>query len=1102
MFQIYHSNALDLLKDLLVQVIARQPLTDPFVRETILVQSPGMAQWLKLELAESLGIAASIDFPLPASFLWQQFAAVLDGVPERSAFDKEAMSWKLMELLPQQLDDPAFAPLRQYLEDDDQGVKRYQLAAKVADIFDQYLMYRPDWIEDWQQGGDLGAAEQPWQPILWRALQARTEALGQPHWHRANMLQAFTDALMGAGRSGQLPERLFIFGISALPQHTLEALRALGQRTDVHLMIANPCRYYWGEILDSKQIARINRRWFDKPGVNPASYFEQGNPLLASMGKLGRDYLYLLQSMGVEEIDLFVPPEGDNLLAALQRDILNLEDRSRLPSPPPERSDYKTTWRPEDDSLVLHSCHSPLREVEVLHDQLLAMFADDGSLSPRDVIVMMPDVAAYAPYIEAVFGNAPKERRIPYSISDRSLQQESPLLQNFLRLLALPDSRLPVSEVLELLELPAVMRRFELDQEAFDLLRHWIEQVQIRWGLDADDRAALELPAFAQNSWRFGLDRMLAGYALGEQEGPWQQIAPYGDVEGLDAAILGRLADFIDLLRDCCTLFQGRQPLAEWGARINQLLARAYLPDDSDEAALSEIRKVLERLQQQHSDAAFDESLDAVILRDYLNDALSQQRASQRFMIGAVNFCTLMPMRSIPFRVVCLLGMNDGVYPRSMPPLGFDLMNSQPRRGDRSRRDDDRYLFLEALLAARQRFYISYIGRAIQDNREKVPSVLVNELLDYCADSFVRDGDQPLAPDDSGAALRQALVCEHPLTPFSPSYFDTDSRLFSYAAEWLPVAGAEQQPQPPFQPHPLPLVMPEELELAELLRFFRNPAAYFFRERLKVVFDPPAQQSEDEEPFSVAGLDDYLIKQRYLQAALAGQPLEPIDQLLQAEGLLPLGSAGQQRLAKLRRDSSELAEKLAPWCEGPRQRLEIRLTLKLNSELEQTSISLTGWLDDLYGGRLVRYRPSQLQGRDRLLCWLEHLVYCAQYPVAEASVYRGLSGHALFQPLAPSEAQAELQRLLAFWQQGLTRPLPFDPQTGWAYIANLPKGEERAKAEADKRFSGGFNSHGVVEDPYISRVYPVFRQYWPGLQRCSDELLPPMVARLEESQDD
>ncbi|MCV6590534.1 MAG: exodeoxyribonuclease V subunit gamma [Marinobacterium sp.] len=1101
MLHVYHSNALDLLKELLVQHIQRQPLNDPFAAETILVQSPGMAQWLKLELADALGIAASLEFPLPASFLWKTFTQVLDGVPERSAFNKEAMGWKLMTLLPPLLAQEAFAPLQSYLADDPQGVKRYQLCAKIADVFDGYLMYRPQWVEDWEQGGAMGAESQPWQPILWRALYQRTAELGQPHWHRANMLQAFIDALRSpasaAHGAAALPERLFIFGISALPEKTLEALEMLAQRCEIHLLVGNPCQHYWGDILDQKQQARL-RRWLNKPGVELDSYFDHGNPLLASMGKLGRDYIYLLQDKCPHEITAFVEPEGDHLLAAIQSDILNLHDRSQQSAP--------TLWQPDDSSLRLHSCHSPLREMEVLQDQLLAMFEADSTLSPREIIVMMPDVAAYAPYIEAVFGNAEPGRRIPYSISDRSLSQESPLLQCLIRLLNLADSRLPVSEVLELLEVPAVLRRFNLSQSDFDQLRHWISQVQIRWGLDSESRSALELPAFSQNSWQFGLDRMLAGFALGDQLAPWQSIAPYGDVEGLDAALLGQLADFIDLLRECRAWFQGEASLSQWQQRINSLLERTFSADEEDELALDQVRTVLEKLAEQHKDAAFEETLDAVIIRDYMTEALSSQRSSQRFMIGAVNFCTLMPMRSIPFRVVCLVGMNDGVYPRTVAPVGFDLIatSREKQRGDRSRRDDDRYLFLEALMAAQQRLYISYIGRAISDNREKVPSVLVNELLDYCADSFVVDGctiDGSTVKKSGEKDLRKALLTEHPLTAFSPRYFMANSPasgLFSYAAQWLPAAAARLQPQPSFISRALPEEMPEQLELDELLRFYQNPVRYFFREKLRVSFDTPDADSDDEEPFSVAGLDDYLIKQRYLQSAIACEPLEPLDELLVAEGILPLGVAGQQQLSRLRTDATDLAAKLAPWCEGEPQRLEVRLDLTLSVG----KLQLSGWLDGIYGGRLVRCRPSQVQGRDRLACWLNHLVYCALYPVSPQTptVYRGLSGAVLFQPLNALDAQRELTAVLELWLEGRRRPLAFDPASGWAW--QQEDDPDTGASKARQRFEGGYRQHGVCEDPYISRVYPEFDSYQEPLALYSEQIFTPMKAHMEDQNDD
>ncbi len=1081
MFQIYHSNKLDLLKDLLLEVISRQPLSNPFQPETILVQSPGMAQWLKLELAEKLDIAANIDFPLPASFLWKSFSTVLKDVPERSAYNKDALTWGLMELLPEQLDQPGFEVLKRYLEDDREQFKLYQLCGRVADIFDQYLVYRPDWINAWEAGDDLPeiSQSQPWQPILWRLLKQRIDGLGLSHWHRGNMFSGFVEALQqGRFADSALPARLFVFGISALPQNFVEALQALGQRIDVHLMVTNPCQYFWGDIVDPRYLARLNQRWLSKPGMTRENYYSHGNPLLASMGKLGRDYLYQLQELAAPEIDLFEPPGRETLLASVQQDILELHDPSAGKMlEPGERSVIPA----EDRSFQLHSAHSPLREVEILHDQLLALLDSQPDLSPRDIIVMMPDVAAYAPYIEAVFSNAPTGRYIPFSISDRTLQQESPLLQSFLLLLGLPESRLTVSEVLKILEVPAVLRRFGLEGESFERISRWIEASQIRWGVDGTQRDGLGIPAFEQNSWRFGLKRMLAGYALGSTDDLWQGIEPYDEIEGLEAEDLGQLAAFVELLELCVIELNKPRQIADWFELLSIILEQAYLPDEQDEITLSQIRKVLEQLQQQLQDSHYLQPLSWAIMRDYLTQALGNSRSSQRFMVGAVNFCTLMPMRSIPFRLVCLLGMNDGVYPRAIPPMGFDLMVDNPQRGDRSRRDDDRYLFLEAVLSARSQLYISYVGRSVQDNSPKVPSVLVSEILEYCLNNYRSETGE----------LEQQLITEHPLQPFSRAYFTAEQqdRLFSYADEWLPLVNEQGSQAQSFMSQSLLLERPDQIELSDLLNFARNPVKFFFQRRLKVFFNDYDIEQQDEEPFQVDGLSAYQLKQTLLDAALNDE-LEHRFERIRAAGQLPVGLAAQLQTRKLRHDCQELADKIRPYA-GTARRIECRLQLD--------GVLLTGWINNLHSEGLLRYRAANAKGKDLVSLWLEHLVLSALSVYSQSSFF-GLNGRHWFEPLTPDEAQSYLQEWVDLCLQSLQEPLPLPADTSWVRVSKAAeKGEEVAEKEAANCFNSDAWRFGEVDDVYIARVFSDYSMLGPRFTELSEQFYGPLQQRLKVS---
>ncbi|KYN87358.1 exonuclease V subunit gamma [Vibrio cidicii] len=1128
MFTVYHSNQVDVLKSLLVELIRREPLQNPFTQERILVQSPGMSQWLKIELAKEFGVAANIEFPLPATFIWEMFTKVLPDVPKRSAFNKEAMTWKLMQLLPGMLEQAAFEPLARYLQQDEDHSRLYQLAEKIADIFDGYLVYRPEWIAKWETGQAVAeiADEHPWQAPLWQALYQHTLALGQSPYHRANLYQDFIHALQASSVTfEQLPERLFVFGISSLPPRYLDALKALGEHIDVHLMFTNPCRYYWGDVRDRKFLARLAAKHrqhlvWQQDHSQALGESEQlkgsiednladelhsqmvGNSLLASMGKLGRDNLYLLSQLESHEIEAFVEVERDTLLHQLQADILNLEehqDDHQL-----DHSGHKQVVSLGDQSLSLHVCHSPMREVEVLHDRLLAMFDADPSLKPRDIIVMVADINAYSPAIQAVFGNAPGERFIPYSISDRSAAQESPILSAFLQLLNLPQTRCLASELLELLETPAILRRFALSDEDFLQAKQWVEASGIRWGLDEYTGGEFELPQTEQNTWQFGIRRMLLGYAMADTAGLFQSrsglIAPYNEVQGMGAELAGKLSHFIQKITEYRSKLAQNLQVDDWRDALNALLDDFFQVDLDGEMALKSIRDTLTQLKEQLSDAAFSADLSPAVVSEYLHNKLSGTRVSQRFLAGQVNFCTLMPMRSIPFRTVCLLGMNDGVYPRTVPPEGFDLMNGRARPGDRSRRDDDRYLFLEALLSAQQTLYISYVGRSVQDNSERVPSVLVSELLEYCQQNYCLAGDEALAVDASGERLVRSLQTHHPLVPFSPSAFQGE--MSSYAKEWIPAAQLQNQASlnqsrgaflRALDDYWLGISFPYELDLVELQRFWRLPVQYFFNRRLKVLFEPPLPVMEDDEPFTLDGLSSFQLRDelldRLLEARVAQQdPQAVIEQFLQQQracGHLPVGAFGEIEFAANRAQAEALVDKLTFLAVREQEDIEIDLTFDLLGEGKP--IRLTGWLTRHYQCGLIRYRSGRIRAQDYLAGWIDHLAMSASglaQPTHLIGYDRKEGVQHLIYPAQdqPEQAKALLAELVRLFVEGMNRPLAYFPHTALAAIeAGFNRGQwvddqEKAHKKMADTFNDGFLGAGEGSDVYIARIWPQWNE--------------------------
>lgn len=1111
MFKLIQSNKMELLSAALADQLATPAAgQSPLTEEQILVQSPGMSTWLRLEIAKHNGIAAALNFPLPSSFVWDLCHQLLPEVPQENAFTKEAMTWKLLGLLPTLINEPVYAPLRRYLGDDSKQLplKQFQLAARIADIFDQYLVYRPDWIAAWEseQLPFALSEEQQWQPQLWRQLRQRNQQLGLSGYHRANLHQALVAILRDDQQHlPQLPTRLFVFGISSMPPQMLSVLQALGHRLQVTVFSLSPCQHYWGDIVNPKTRARMNLAYAAKRQL-PENWQDSlivGNPLLANNGKLGRDLLDLLLELPAEDIelgdDLFYPAGDANLLQGLQQDILQMETRGQLLGP--DSTLYlsltgRRLLRTDDDSLTLRSCHSPLREVETLHDHLQWLLAREPQLSPKDIVVMMPDVAAYAPYIDAVFSRRDGQYYIPYAIADRGASQESPLISSFLQLLDINNSRFALTEVLTLLELPATLKRFALDEADLAQIRQWLELAGVRWGRSGAARQQQQVPAFEQNSWAEGLKRLLLGYALEDDSELFGGHLPVAGVEGQSAQALGKLLNFIEALDNTAKALSSEQPAS---VRIQQLSAfclEFYTPEnDSDTQALMAIHQAIAKLASELSNAGFNDILEQQLLLQWFRSQLEESRVGQRYLAGAVNFCTLMPMRSIPFQVVCLLGMNDGVYPRVQHPVGFDLMAQQaPRRGDRSRRLDDRYLFLEALLSARRQFYISYVGRSQRDNSPRNPSMLVAELLEYCQLTCLPEtlASTKLSEPLDATALQQLestlsgmLLKQQPLQPFDAALYQAALLKHPASAALTPSFATQWCPQPQMAADtdflngtPLPLseadadtTAEQIIELQALVRFFRNPAQYFFNRSLKLDLGLDLSADDNDEPFTLNALQRYQLQLLMLQDALKHDGISSValTERLKASGQLPNKPFDELLLGRYQQDVAPLLDRTL-YLRGEQQQ-----TLTVDLPFPELNCRLHGRLDDISAKGLISCRPGAAKGRDIVRLYLRHLALNASGWQRYSFLLDMGDFHALA-PLPASAAKQRLQLWLQAFYHGQSQPLPFMPQTSLAYAASTgitheDRLEEAKSAWDDRQGKDGNTLPGEGSDPHYQRCF-------------------------------
>lgn len=1069
MLSLYHAPDLETLGLLACRLLA-QPQADVLAPARVVVPSQGIGRWLTLQLAREQGIVMHLDVQLPSSFVWGLARQVFGTLPEQSAFNPQAMTWRLYDWLCEPANLARAERLGRYLEGGDER-RRLALAAKIADVFDQYLLYRDDWLAAWERGElcDLGADE-AWQALLWQ------ELTRDGHPHRARLLGELLARLHGAAPLDGLPERLLVFGISSLPPHHLRVLEGLARHTEVVICALNPCREAWGEIRDVRELAQQSFGGragsvasAEEPGFNDAYssaaaspplapddwYLDVGHPLLASLGKQGRDFFDSLFGLISEEHGIY-PQDAeladDSLLHALQQDILRL--RTRAP-------DERLPLRDDDRSLELHIAHSPLREVEILHDQLLARFAADPTLSPDQVVVLTPDIERYAPYIEAVFATTTGGRGrvgapyIPYSLADRSLRAETPLIEAFLGLLGLPESRFAAEEVLAWLEQPAIARRAGIESEDLPLLRDWLRQAGVRWGRDGEHRARLDLPAEDAFTWRQGLDRLLLGFAAppqlaGEGVPLLGDSLPLDALEGARAQLLGRLCAFVDQLARLAEGLQRPRPLADWALGLQGMIDALFDERESGDTLLL-LSQACAALGRQAQDAGIGRPLELALVRQQLGAALESGGGASGFLTGAVTFCTMVPMRSLPFRLVCLLGLDDGALPRRTPVAGFDLIARRPRRGDRARRLDDRYLFLENLLSARDGLYLSYVGRDPRDNAELPPSVLVSELLEAvdltasCGSDFESASADATRPRSLLAKASARITVEHPLQPFAPGNFEAVGARRGFSPAWFRAAQRLAE-VPALDPPPFVARLPEPdddwrvIEPSQLLQCFRHPARFLLEQRLGLRLADADEAIAGDEPFTLEGPAKRGLRQLALQAVERCWSEEQERRIARAAGWLPPGELGHALWGKMRGPVRAFAPRLfeARPLEAPQPLLV---------DVELAGVRVHGWLDGVTAHGLFDWRLGAPGAWDLPGFWLRHLLLNlgATPDIARESLLVSPGGDWQLGP--QPDARELLEPWLAAYREALCTPLPFITRSSYEFARALCTPSARSRKE-------------------------------------------------------
>jgi exodeoxyribonuclease V gamma subunit len=1082
----------DILADALAELLSEPP-SDPFAPDVVAVPTRGMERWLAQRVSAVLGasperadgVCANIVFPTPHRLVADAVAAASGIDPEFDPWLPERAVWPLLDVVDASLGEPWLSSLTAYLgarEDEPDPMRRSRrlsLVRHLAALFDRYALHRPQMLDAWVNGRDADAgggalpAGAAWQAELWRRLRARI-ALPGPAERRTRACARLIDEPAVV----DLPERISLFGLTRLPTGRLQILRALAVGRDVHLFLLHPSAALWdalagdagGAALGVSDPAAGLRRAADHTADLPH------NRLLASWGRDAREMQLVLASSGAvdgRDEDHGAPSgEPDTLLARLQAGV-RADDAA--PGAPLDGSpDTRAELAADDRSVVVHSCHGRMRQVEVLRNAILHALAQDETLEPRDVIVMCPDVESFAPLIQATFGagepgadadadaepGAGPDLRV--RLADRSLTQTNPVLAVVSQLMDLVGQRLTASQVLDLADRGPVRRRFGLDDDDLTRLQDWISQAGIRWGLDAPHRAPFKLDAVPEGTWSAGLDRLLLGVTMTEDDQRlFADVLPLDDVDSRSIELAGRFAELIARLQGAVDALSCHQPLSDWTDAIADAADALTATSGRDRWQRAELQRILDEMVRESDGAALQLAPEEA--HAYLASRLQGRPTRANFRTGHLTVCTLMPMRSVPHRVVCLLGLDDGAFPRKAPRDGDDLMLADPHVGERDPRSEDRQLLLDALLAATERLIITYTGNDERTNTARPPAVPVGELLD-AVDATVR-----CAGDPARTASEQ-IVVRHPLQPFDPANFApgglAGERPWSFDRVALGGARAltgHRAAPPAFLASPLPPVGGRVVDLADLVRFVEHPVKAFLRQRLGIVLRDGTDEIDDGLPIELDGLERWGVGQRLLMARLHGTEGAIATKAEQARGMLPPGMLHVPALRELYRIADAIAVQagaLLP-ASGGSDPVDVRVELADGRLLSGTVAGVSGEL-------LLTTTFSRVAAKHRLAAWVRLLALTAAWPqrhFAAATVGRGRGRDdvrvagigALSDDPGESHRLAleHLHRLIDLYDRGMREPLPIFCKTSAAYAEAAASGQD-AEAAAQSEWESDF----------------------------------------------
>lgn len=1083
MINIYQSNKIDILIDFILKTKKKKL----FEKKIIIVQNKDIAEWFQIKIAEKTGISANFSFQQPIEFLINLFNN--KNSPNIKQHAKETqISWFILKIILDSLNKNEFKMLKNYIDKEKKIEKINKLSEHISKLFKEYLMYKPEWINIWEENKKIKNLNnhQIWQKKIWILLINELKKNNFNKFYIPQILKKITN-LKNIFYNKKIPKKIIIYGINYFPIFYFKIINKIQKYINIDIIHLNLFKN-----LKLNYFNKINLN--NKKNKNTPLNIKNNNKNITKFffeKTIKKNTLIFLKLKKINKItNLFKNFKKNSLLNNLKQEILNFKKNEKInyKIKPPKKNSKKIKINKSDISLTFHSCNTKQTEIEVLYDYLLNLIKKDNKITPKDIIVMAPNISLYTSYINGVFGSIPKKKRLPFQILDQNLINNNSTINAFIYLIKINKKKITTEKIFKLLEISELSEKFCIKNNQINLLKKWIHESGIRLNINNFNESKNK-KYMMQNTWSYGLNRIILGHIMNNKHETWNNILPYNQQEILSFKLIEKFLEFIKLIKKWNKILTKKKKITEWIPICKKLLNNFFCFNIKNQLILIFIIKKWKEMLNDGEKTKIKNKIPISVIYDKIKKYFKKKNENEKFFSNNINFCSINKKRNIPFKIICLIGMNHSFY--SNNELEFNLIKKN--KNEKNIKYQNQYFFLENLILASNFYYISYIKNNIYDNYEKYPYIITEEIINYINHKFYIKKNNISNTKKNIRDIKKHIIKKHQYTFIKKNIFYLNKNKKYYTKEekqkkkkYLCITPIKQNKK-----------KTNIIKLNELLFFYKNPIKYFFNKKLKTNFSINNRKILNKEIFELDKLDQLKFNKILLKLIIKKKTKKQIIKLFMSTGLFPIRNFGKIYIEEQIKNITPLTKKIKKIL---KKKINKSFSLKFNKTI------IKGRLIKINSNSIIRYKPSILTINDGFSLWIEHLIFCSCFKPC-TSYYLGIKNSEwYFKKIDSKEAKKYLKKIIIEYKKGINFPLILFQKSGWKWLNCFynKKNKEfdfkskekikKAKKKIIQSLKGTLNQKGELNDIYNMKIFnSLNKKLIKKIQKNTIKYLLPMI---------